>query len=172
MVVVHLAIYGLDLMNRRGMRWYKLDCWFGSRQLRLDWGGGRGEWRRSDRTERQRAVATSRAHRSSPPSAPGLGDLGFLVQNGAEGKGILTRGTLTAGWVPRWLTAVAWSSWSSTVAHDLDWASLASRSSSKASPRFPQAPPWFNCFGQQWIELARHLSSCAWVSIFADQNSS
>jgi hypothetical protein len=41
----------------------------------------------------------------APTSAPGLGDLGLLVQNGAEGKGILTRGSLMAGWVPRWLTA-------------------------------------------------------------------
>jgi hypothetical protein len=48
-------------------------------------------------------MTASRAHRSLPPSAPGLGDLGFLVQNGAEGKGILTRGSLMAGWVPRWL---------------------------------------------------------------------
>jgi hypothetical protein len=51
-------------------------------------------------------MAASRAHRSSPPSAPRLGDLGFLVQNGVEGKGILTRGSLTVSWVPRWLAAV------------------------------------------------------------------
>jgi hypothetical protein len=36
----------------------------------------------------------------------GLDDLGFLVQNRAEGKGILTRRSLMAGWDPRWLTAV------------------------------------------------------------------
>jgi hypothetical protein len=51
-------------------------------------------------------MVTSRAHRSSPPSAPRLGDQGFLDQNGAEGKGILTRRSLMAGWVPRWLAAV------------------------------------------------------------------
>jgi hypothetical protein len=45
-------------------------------------------------------MATSRA-------APGLSDLGFLFENGAEGKGILSRGSLTVGWVPRWLAAVA-----------------------------------------------------------------
>jgi hypothetical protein len=61
------------------------------------------------------------------------------------------------------LAAVAWSSWSSTATHDLDWASPASRSSSKASPWSPQASPWFNCFGQWWIELVWQLSSCARV---------
>jgi hypothetical protein len=81
-------------------------------------------------------MAASRARRSSPPSAPGLGNLGFLVQNGAEGKGILTRGSLTAGWVPRWFTAASWSYGSSMVAHDLDWASLASRSSSKSCSNY------------------------------------
>jgi hypothetical protein len=66
----------------------------------------RRERRRSDRAKWRCAMAASRAHRSSPPNAPGFGDLGFLVQNGAEGRGLLTRGSLTAGWVPRWLTAV------------------------------------------------------------------
>jgi hypothetical protein len=61
------------------------------------------------------------------------------------------------------LAAVAWSSWSSTATHDLDWASLASRSSSKASPWCPQAYPWFNCFGWGWIRLVWQLSSCARV---------
>jgi hypothetical protein len=54
-------------------------------------------------------VACHGRHSSSPELASeltGLGDLGFLVQNGEEDKGILTRGSLTAGWVPRWLTAV------------------------------------------------------------------
>jgi hypothetical protein len=59
-------------------------------------------------------MATSRACQSSPPSAPGLSDLGFLVQNGAEGKRILTRGSLTAGWVPRWLAVVG------TLLHSFD----------------------------------------------------
>jgi hypothetical protein len=52
-------------------------------------------------------MATSRARRSSPLSVPGLGDLGFQVQNGAEAKGILTRWSLTAGWVPIWLAVAA-----------------------------------------------------------------
>jgi hypothetical protein len=51
-------------------------------------------------------MAASRARRSSLLSAPGLGDLGFLVQNGEQGKGILTRGSLTVGWVPMWLAVV------------------------------------------------------------------
>jgi hypothetical protein len=46
-------------------------------------------------------MAASRARRSSASSAPGLGDLGFLVLNGADGKGILTQGSMIAGWVPR-----------------------------------------------------------------------
>jgi hypothetical protein len=33
-------------------------------------------------------------------------ELGFLVQNGEQGKGILTRGSLTVGWVPIWLAVV------------------------------------------------------------------
>jgi hypothetical protein len=52
-------------------------------------------------------MAASQAHWSLPLSTPGLGDLGFLVQNGVEGKGILIQGSLTAGWDPRWLTAAA-----------------------------------------------------------------
>jgi hypothetical protein len=51
-------------------------------------------------------MAASRARRSSLLSAPGLSDLGFLVQNGEQGKGILTRGSLTVGWVPIWLAVV------------------------------------------------------------------
>jgi hypothetical protein len=54
----------------------------------------------------------------------GLGDLGFLDQNGAEGKGILTRGSLTAGWVPRQLAAVG------TLLHSFGLV----RGASKASP--------------------------------------
>jgi hypothetical protein len=61
------------------------------------------------------------------------------------------------------LAAAAWSSWSSTVVHDLDWASPDSRSSSKASQRSPQASPWFNCFRRQRIKLVWQLSSCARV---------
>jgi hypothetical protein len=79
---------------------------------------------RSDQAERRLAMAASRAHRSSPPNASGLGDLGFLVQNRAEGKGILTRGSLTAGWVPRWLAAVG------TLLHSFGSA----RGASKMSP--------------------------------------
>jgi hypothetical protein len=33
--------------------------------------------------------------------------LGFLALNRSEGKGILTRGSLMAGWAPRWLASVA-----------------------------------------------------------------
>jgi hypothetical protein len=62
--------------------------------------------------------------------------------------------------IHRGLAAVAWSSWSSTAAHDLDWASPASRWTSKASPRSPQASLWFNSFGGQRIELVWQLSSC------------
>jgi hypothetical protein len=40
-----------------------------------------------------------------PPGALGLGSLGFLAQNKAERKGILIRGSLVAGWVPRLLAA-------------------------------------------------------------------
>jgi hypothetical protein len=69
-------------------------------------------------------MAASRAHQSSPPNVPGLDDLGFLVQNGAEGEGIRTRGSLTAGWVPIWLAAVG------TLLHSFDSA----RGASKASP--------------------------------------
>jgi hypothetical protein len=58
------------------------------------------------------------------PNAPGLSNLGFLVQNGAEGKGILTRRSLMAGCVPRWLAAV----W--TLLHSFSLA----RGASKASP--------------------------------------
>jgi hypothetical protein len=50
-------------------------------------------------------MAVGRACQSSPPGIPGLGGLDFLVQNGAEGKGILTQGSLMAGWVSRRLTA-------------------------------------------------------------------
>jgi hypothetical protein len=69
-------------------------------------------------------MATSRAHRISPPNAPGLGDLGFLVQNGVEGKGILTRRSSRAGWIPRWLAVVG------TLLHSFGSA----RGASKASP--------------------------------------
>jgi hypothetical protein len=31
----------------------------------------------------------------------------LLALNGAEGKGILTQGSITVGWAPRWLTAAA-----------------------------------------------------------------
>jgi hypothetical protein len=61
------------------------------------------------------------------------------------------------------LAVAAWSSWSSTTVHNLDWAYLASRSSSKASPQSPQASPWFNCFGRWRIKLTWKLSSCARV---------
>jgi hypothetical protein len=53
-----------------------------------------------------------------------LGDLGFLDQNGAEGKRILTRGSLTAGWVPRQLAVVG------TLLHSFG----SVRGASKASP--------------------------------------
>jgi hypothetical protein len=52
-------------------------------------------------------MAASRAHQSSPPSTSRLGDLGFLVQNRAEGKEILTRGSLMVGWAPSWFAAAA-----------------------------------------------------------------
>jgi hypothetical protein len=32
------------------------------------------------------------------------GSYGFLALNGVEGKGILSQGSLMAGWAPRWLT--------------------------------------------------------------------
>jgi hypothetical protein len=51
----------------------------------------RERWR-CDWAERWHAMAVGQAHRSSPPGTPGLGGLGFLVQNGAEGKGVLTEG--------------------------------------------------------------------------------
>jgi hypothetical protein len=61
---------------------------------------------RLDREEGgRRAMATDRAHRSSPSGALELSSLGVRAQNGAEGKGILTRGSLAAGWVPGRLTA-------------------------------------------------------------------
>jgi hypothetical protein len=63
--------------------------------------------------------------------------------------------------VHRGLAVAAWSYWSSTMAHNLNWGSLASRSSSKALPWSPQASPWLNCFGRWRIELTRRLSLCA-----------
>jgi hypothetical protein len=54
----------------------------------------------------------------------GLSDLGFLDQNGAEGKGILTQGSLTVGWVPKWLAVAG------TLLHSFGSA----RGASKASP--------------------------------------
>jgi hypothetical protein len=77
-------------------------------------------------------MATSRAHWSLPPSALGLGGLGFLVQNGAEGKRILTRGSLMVGWVPRWLTAVG------TLLHSFG----STRGASKASPVLKLNAKW------------------------------
>jgi hypothetical protein len=97
--------------------WPSVRVWTG--RIRL----GR-ERRQSDQAEQRRAMAASRAHRSLPLNTPGLDDVGFLVQNGAEGKGILTRGSLTAGWVPRWLAAVG------TLLHSFGSA----RGASKASP--------------------------------------
>jgi hypothetical protein len=64
---------------------------------------------------------------------------------------------------PRRLAAVTWSPWLSMALHDLAWASLASRSSSKASPWSRQASPLFNWFGRWWIEFTRQLSSSARV---------
>jgi hypothetical protein len=54
---------------------------------------GREQWR-SGQAKWRHTMSASRAHRSSPQNALRLGDLGFLVQNRAEGKGILTRGSL------------------------------------------------------------------------------
>jgi hypothetical protein len=45
-------------------------------------------------------------HRSSALGAMGHDGLGCLALNGVEGKGILTRGSLTAGQAPRRLMAV------------------------------------------------------------------
>jgi hypothetical protein len=59
----------------------------------------------SDQAEQRCTMAASRADWSPPLSTPGLGDLRFLVQYGAEGKGILARGSMTVGWVPRWLAS-------------------------------------------------------------------
>jgi hypothetical protein len=61
------------------------------------------------------------------------------------------------------LAAAAWRSRTSMTSHDLIRASPAPRSSPKALPWSPQASPWFNCFGRQWIELARWLSLCTRV---------
>jgi hypothetical protein len=102
-------------------------------------------------------MAASRACRSSPQNAPRLGDLGFLVQNRAEGKGILTRGSLTASWVPRWLTTVG------TLLHSFG----SVRGDSKASQvlKLDVERRWlllkfvdtFNC-GERWQKLVRDSS--------------
>jgi hypothetical protein len=109
---------------------------------------GREQWQ-SDQAKRRHTMAASRARRSSPQNAPRLGDLGFLVQNRAEGKGIPTRGSLTAGWVPRWLTTVG------TLLHSFG----SVRGDSKASPvlKLDVERRWlllkfvdtFNC-GERW----------------------
>jgi hypothetical protein len=50
------------------------------------------------------------------------------------------------------LAATAWSSWSSTAVHDLDWASLASRSSSKS---FTSIPSSFTLVQLLWMAANR-----------------
>jgi hypothetical protein len=57
-----------------------------------------GQWRWCVRAHGSAARELTGA---SPPGAPGLGGLGFLAQNGAEVKGILTRGSLMAVQTPR-----------------------------------------------------------------------
>jgi hypothetical protein len=129
--VVHPVIYGLDLINRRGMRWSNLDHWFKTGWLGLDWGEAVTEW-----------LGRAAVHHSHQLSSPELASerTGTQRPRVSSSKRSAWQGSLTACWVPRWLMAAAWSSWSSMVAHDLDCASLASRSSSKALPWSPQAP--------------------------------
>jgi hypothetical protein len=94
-------------------------------------------------------MAASRAHRSSPLSGPGLGGLGFLVQNGVEGKGILTRGSLTAGWVPRWLTAVETLLHSFGSARGASKVSLVLKLNVEQQWLFLKFVDTFNC-GERW----------------------
>jgi hypothetical protein len=103
----------------------------------------------------RRAMAASRAQ--WPSNAPGLGDLGFLVQNSGEGKGILSQGSLMVGWVPIWLAAVG------TLLHSFG----STRGVSKASPVLKlDVERWqlllkfvdtFNC-SERWRESVRDSS--------------
>jgi hypothetical protein len=47
---------------------------------------------------------------ASPPGAPGFSGLSFLAQNGAEGKGTLTRRSSTIGMAPSGLVTASSSS--------------------------------------------------------------
>jgi hypothetical protein len=101
-----------------------------------------------------------------------------LFLRGLEEMGILFYSLSAEEMIHGELAAVTWRSQTLMATRGLVRASPIPRSSPKASPLSPQDSLWFNCFGQQWIELVRWLSSCtrvwglgdkiqqAWVAIY------
>jgi hypothetical protein len=87
---------------------------------------------------------------ASPLGAPGLSGLGFLAQNEAKGKGILTRGSLTSGWVPRWLAAIGTLLHSFSSVHGTSKSSPVLKLGVEQRRLLLKLIGWFNHRGNRW----------------------
>jgi hypothetical protein len=82
----------------------------------------------------------------SPSGAPGLGGLGFLAQNGAGGKGILTRGALMEVWSPRRLAGAGLFLQSFNMSWGSSKASMMPQLGIERRWLLLKLVGWFNCY--------------------------
>jgi hypothetical protein len=156
-------IYGSDFIKSMGMRRSNLDRWFRCERLGLDWGGSDdGVTGPSGGTPWLPVELISERTRARWPRVSS--------SKWSGGQGDHYRGSLTMGWVPRWLAAVG------TLLHSFDSA----RGAFKVSPVLQLDIEWwqillkfvdtFNCgerrqLGQKW-RLGLGLKSARYRALF------